>query len=107
MDPEKFTGPEHQYMTTLLTDSVMQTDLPAKALTMENVVNVNTPETKVSGKDPIEVHFLVLGERGKVQNSLSVMKSMMSRGALQRQMIIHNEDWFDVGLERKVKCRRR
>lgn len=107
MDPEKFTGPEHEYMTTLLMDSVMQTGLPSKALTMENVVNANTPETKVSGKDPIEVHFLVLGERGKIQNSLTVMKSMMSKGALQRQMIIHNEDWFDVVLGGGLKCRRR
>ena len=50
---------------------------------------------------------MVLGERGKVQNSLTVMKSMMSKGALQRQMIIHNEDWFNVGTMRGVKYRRR
>ena len=107
MDPKKFTGPEHEFMTTLLADSVMQTDLPSSALTMENVVNVNTPETTVSGKDPIEVHFLVLGEKGKVQNSLTVMKSMMSKGALQRQMIIHNEDWFDVAPQGELNRRRR
>ena len=96
MDPSLFDTVEHKYMTNLLLDNVMESGLTAKALTMEEVINVNTPSSSADRSKPIQVNFCVLGEQGQIRNSLSLMKSMMSRGALHRRMIIHDERWYDV-----------
>ena len=96
MDPSLFDTDEHKYMTDLLLDNVMEAGLTAKALTMEEVVNVDTPSFTADRSKPIQVNFCVLGKQGQIRNSLSLMKSMMSKGALHRRMIVHDERWYDV-----------
>ena len=96
MDPALFDTTEHKIMTDILLDNVMESGLTAKALTMEEVVNANTPSSLSDKNKPIQVNFLVLGDQSQIRNSLSLMKSMMSKGALHRRMIIHDERWYDV-----------
>ena len=50
-------------MTNLLLDNIMESGLTAKALTMEEVINVNTPSSSADSTKPIQVNFCVLGEQ--------------------------------------------
>ena len=84
-------------MSDLLLTSMIDMGLPAKSLTMEEVVNVNTPVTNATRGEPIYVKFMVKGEQSLVRTSLSTMKSMMSKGVLHRKMIMYDEHWYDVG----------
>ena len=54
MDPSLFDTDEHKYMTDLLLDNVMEAGLTAKALTMEEVVNVDTPSFTADRSKPMK-----------------------------------------------------
>lgn len=97
MDPDLFTAVDHQYITDLLTNHMIDFGLPSKALLMEEVENAQTPYTHSDRDKPIYIHFRVTGEQSEVRSSLSQLKSMMSKGSLHRQLIMNDEKWYDVG----------
>ena len=98
MDPDQFFADDHQLMTDLLTNHMIDFGLSAKSIIMEEVENANTPYTNSDRDKPINVHFRVMGNQREVRSSLSQLKSMMSKGTMHKQLINKDEKWYDVSL---------